>query len=285
MSRKKTEVLINRVADAPENTEEPPTWSSDQLKGVYVLAYPHWSSDDKYISFSNGYYEGSKVKIYDLTQKKVISLLPKNAEYFGTSYRLKWSESSVSYVLPNSEGYQTPGLFIGKKADLGSPEDYSNYVSANSEYEYADFSPNGNRVVALYKENYEDPKYKISVLDVDQKTSEVIAEVKEVQKPFFGADDNKLYYFDKTNKNELSQYNLLTHQIDNKIQLPTEFNNWEKIGLTEEKYIQLWGSVAENPGTVASDSNRLYLLDPNDSKLVYTSTLFKGFTTFLGFTN
>ena len=58
-----------------------------------------------------------------------------------------------------------------------------------------------------------------------------------------------------------------------------------KIGLTEEKYIQLWGSVAENPGTVASDSNRLYLLDPNDSKLVYTSTLFKGFTTFLGFTN
>jgi hypothetical protein len=272
------------VSEAEDSDDFPPSWSSEELKGVYTIAYPHWSADDQYISFSNGYYEGSNVKIYDLVNDKIISLLPEGLKFFGTTYRMQWANNVSSYVLANAGGYSDAGLFVGQEENLGSPVDYAQFVKAGGAYQSANISSDGKKVLTLYKNSFEDLEYKIALLDLDSKTSREITYT-EGNFPFFGTDNNYIYYIDESDGNTLVQYSLLDNLVSKTIALPDNFNRFEKIGLTSDGHIELWASVSENGLTVASNTNQLVVIDPNTLSIVYTSKIITGFTTFLGFTD
>ncbi len=274
--------LFQKTGNPPPETDQPPTWSNDRLQYIHVISNPQWSADDNYISFNGGFSEGATTRLIDVASKKIISLEPAEVSPFGTSLSISWSSTGHDYVIPNGRGYQQPGLFIGTAENLSAPVDYSPYVEKDADYFSAGFSTEGRNIVGLRGiEGSTETENTIFILDTVRKKSFDVTKVKGTQEPFFSEDGQAIYYY-RPDTNSLIQYDVQTMKIEKETTLPAQFNRWEKIEISPEGYLVLWASVF-NIYSGGSNTNRLFIINPDDSQIIYSSKLFKGFTNFLGF--
>lgn len=279
-----TTSLVTKTANPPSNTDEAPSWSNSELSGVHILATPQWSSDDTLISFGCGYSEGATTRIIYVQTKKIISLhLLDQSPFFGVSWNLAWSPSEAQYVIPNSGGYQGPGLWVGNTKNLGQPIDFSKYIASGADYNQAEFSPDGKKVVTVYGTPNENEKVisNISLFNISKKTSKSLVNSDTISKAFWGNDNSHVYFLSLNQKNVLSQYNLFSNKVEREIDLPEDYTQFRKVGISSEGYIILWAMVQVGH-SLGSDTNRLYIIDPNNGQIIYTSKLYKGLTNFLG---
>lgn len=277
---KKSSALITKKSEPPPNTEQAPSWSESSFTRVYNLNTPKWSFDDKYISFSLGLYEGTDVRIINVASKNV-------SDSASSSLEFAWSPTEQKFAAAGGGGYSEAGLFIGTAADPKKTTNFSSTFVKKGEdnpfFRTVDFSADGKLLLTTWAKTEEDVR-KMSVFDIDKQTSSEVGELKKIQRPFFGEDNSHIYFLSESESDAsvLVRFNIKTKKREGEIKLPVGFDRWEKVSVTPEGYLAIWASVSTE-GAYGSNTNRLYLVDPKTSSIIYTSELYKTFTSFLGF--
>jgi hypothetical protein len=143
----KTEQTIIHATARPYPNK--PDWSLHEMANVYSVAELSWTNDEKYLSFVQGFYEGSSYGVIDTQSKKYISDLGGG---FGPSVPLTFSSRDFSFVIPQLyEGVR--GLYIGNlETDVQGKNIAKIIDKENAYFDRASFSPDGSQIVFTYQE-------------------------------------------------------------------------------------------------------------------------------------
>lgn len=289
VSTRNIKTFIRKTEEAPPESDDPPKWSVASLFNTYILGRPLWSTDNKYISFLEGHYEGGGIGAIDVESSTYLDL-----PIFGGYQNMTWSPLGHSYVKASGGGYEGNGLYVASKNNIKEPDNLTIPfgIAEDTPFFEADFSPDGKKIVFTFGEP-ENPtgeeSYNIThlaIANIDGTDMKILTEKIDAQMPFFSHDGNAVIYSQlKNGRNVLIEYDLTNKTMKDLIMLPSEFNEWEKMGWTKDGFLMLIGVSSSSGLTLGGDTTRMLILDIKNKNVIYASPVFDQFTNFLGLSN
>jgi len=290
LDTKTTRTYIRKLNEAKCYGCEP-RWSFPLLH-AYGLFRPSWSSDGNYISFIEAQYEGSTIGLIDTFSGEYT--------FLKTVYGFRgitWSPIGHSYLKPSygNVPYESWGLRVSNKDDVSETTDLTPKIS-KSEILYfweANFSPDGERIVFTFQDPSELPDNlteeeleqikDLAIIKTDGTDFKILLEKVDVKNLFFSKDGGSIFYFQqKDGKERLVKYELATRNYSDVIVFNNKFN-YEEIYWTKDGFLVLSG-ILSDPSS-SEEIKRLFILDIENRKLIYSSPVFNCFTNFVGFSN
>lgn len=286
LQSKNTKVFIYKVARPTgdiENKPPPPQWSESSLNGknfIYNLANPQWSSDGKYITFSETQYEGMSMGAIEAESGNYISTL-----CGGWGCSIAWSPLGHTYAMAYSVSKE---ISISSSGNIAEKTDISGKLGiTDSHWEFDDvnFSSDGQKIVFIV-----DMSSKVGIVAVANidGTGFTVLDSEGYAMPFFSLDVNSIFVIqERGDRRVLVEINIATKKAVDYAVLPSGLDVWKHIAWTKDGYLVLQGSssVYKNGLNVGKDKTRLLILDLQNKSVVYASPVYNWSTNFAGFSN
>ena len=258
------QILIQEIASSADCSDCPPKWLPQLY--AYSLFDVLWSADGKYISFTQGHYEGASLGVFELESGNYLSL---NG---GSS--LDWSPIGHKYLSASASGeagYEDSGLFVSG-GDIKETKDISlGFLPKNTEFYTASFSPDTKKIAFVYSDPGEYERSNLSVVNVDGTDFSVLLENANILNPVFSKDQKSIFFSKiESRKQIFVKYDIASKRITGLVILP---NTDYKIYLMENNMLLVQGS------------RQVYILDVTNKKIIYSSPVSSLPISFLGLSN
>lgn len=289
------ETLIKKLQDAPAGTEGAPTWSVDEMKGVYQMALPQWSADGSTIAFMQAWYEGSSYGFVDVQglresrDSAFWSVKMKDEYQLGsTPFDFVWSpvEGDTRFAKTSESGYSPRGLYVPDSAVVHKVTNLAEHFGRpDAYYEQVNYSQDGDRLVFLTKENNDtdDEAWTLATVGVDGSGYKELMTALNIHEPLFNADGSSLLFLREGDEGaQLDEYVFETGDVRTRITLPVTFGDWFELRWEDARPGLLSAVGVTSHDTVSSESERsfvLFDLEQAIGEVLFTSS---AFTTFLG---
>jgi len=277
--------------------ESAPAWSTPSHKevikagldtGLYGIVANGWSSDGKYISFIESYYEGIGEGIIELKTERLF-------EYHNGANSMSWSPSGHFLLMASSEfAYGEPGLYVVKLDEMDQAEGqpvieridkkFGFTSNRDSLFSEAVFSPNGRKIAFTFKESDERQPVSLAIANADGTGFQILEKNGDFYYLMFSPDSDSIFYIQKQEQRIVLRKCVLASKKKADVALlPSDLppSDWllemyHKVFWTKEGFLPL---LAGN-----ENKSRLLILDVNGRRLVYASPIFKSLPTIVEFT-
>lgn len=296
MQSKNTKTYIRKLKEVNNDNgcklDCPPKWSIEGMDNVHIIAKPLWSADGRYISVQGFALGGGGISLIDTLSSGTFD----GIDAFASPYEFNWSSSGHSYVTVSYGSYGTDtGLYISRQDNITKVINLAPKLGKTKDTPFfeADFSPDGRRIVFVFREPSPEEPYKsktkhLAMVNTDGTGFTILVEKTDVKNPFFSRDGNSVLYFQQKNgKQVLVRYDLSSKKSSDLIIFPTEFkhwNYWNKPYWTKDGFLALVGVSFSS--VWGGDIARMLILDIANKKVVYASPVaFNDSTHFVGLSN
>lgn len=287
---KETTPIISKLTDA--NTDfEPPTWSIDkenEKSGIFGFYSPKFSYDQKYLSLTVGYYEGSANGIYDFENNSFVILKGKNDQNIGW-HDLDWSKNNYDIVVGTGEQvYSERGLFVTSEEKFDQAENYSSKVGEGVIYfRHPSWSSDSSKIVFSYEkeptQNFkENPK--LGIINRDGTGFKNLIADGNVNDYTLFTEEGIIYYFKDSGDNKADgvwvtneagtvNQQIIVSKNPEDIYQPLALNSNYLVILVRYK----------NNYEASKFHNQIIFFDIKENKMVFEGDNLKERITFLGF--
>jgi len=277
--------------------ESAPAWSTPSHKkvikagldtGLYGIVANGWSSDEKYISYTESFYEGKGEGIIELKTERLF-------EYNMGANSMSWSPSRHLLLMASSDyAYGEPGLYVVKLDEMDQAEgqpvieriDMKFGLTPNRDFLFSEaaFSPDGRKITFIFSEPYEGQPKSLAIANADGTGFQILEKNGDFYYSMFSPDSDSIFYIQKQEQRIVLRKCILVSKkkIDIAV-LPSDLphSDWYletsfKVFWTKERFLPL---LAGN-----ENRSRLLILDVNGRRLVYASPIFTLLPTIVGFT-
>jgi hypothetical protein len=281
----------------PSDTESAPAWSTPSHKevikagldtGLYGIVANGWSSDGKYISYTESFYEERGEGIIELKTENLF-------HYNKGASSMSWSPSGHLLLVASSDyAYGEPGLYVVKLDEMDQTEgkpvieriDKKFGFTSNRDILFSEamFSPDGRKITFIFRESDERQPASLAIANADGTGFQILEKNGDFYYSMFSPDSDGIFYIQKQEQRIVLRKCILASKkkIDIAV-LPSDLphSDW----YLETSYKVFWTKEGFLPLLVGNENrSRLLILDVNGKKVVYASPIFKSLPTTVGFT-
>jgi hypothetical protein len=281
----------------PSDTESAPAWSTPSHKevikagldtGLYGIVANGWSSDGKYISYTESFYEERGEGIIELKTENLF-------HYNKGASSMSWSPSGHLLLMASSDyAYGEPGLYVVKLDEMDQTEgkpvieriDKKFGFTSNRDILFSEamFSPDGRKITFIFRESDERQPASLAIANADGTGFQILEKNGDFYYSMFSPDSDSIFYIQKQEQRIVLRKCVLASKKKADVALlPSDLppSDWllemyHKVFWTKEGFLPL---LAGN-----ENKSRLLILDVNGRRLVYASPIFTLLPTVVGFT-
>lgn len=267
-----------------------PSWSfekENEKRNVYLLAQPKVSSDQKYLSFAMGLYEGLSPAVINLDTKEFWEVQIQSGLKIG-SYDLSWSKNN-KLVAANSQlpGVIPVGLFVTTDEKFSQASNLTSQISKEEIFvHHPSWSPDSSQITFSYERvpsltvKKENPK--IGIINYDGSGfREIVGDGNSNDFPLFVNDKMIYYYKDSGDDLKDGIWQVQNDGMEQKQIIASSPNeNLEPIKVESSLLVLL--TTLKNTSEDNPFQNQLKIFDVEKKNFVYEDESTEDFITFLG---